>query len=115
MKGRKDMSKKDFDDYYNKICGQFFALNDVFNELSEEVSTGMVEPERLKQLELTIKPIKESYQTLSYIKYLLDKPTRKNKASKYKKMNKKFLEASKEHSSEEVIDRNKQILNTLKQ
>lgn len=108
------MARKHFDEYYNKICGQFFSLNEVFEDLSKEVSQGMVEPERLKQLETTILPIKNSYQTLSYIKYLLDKPTRKEKEPRYKKMNKKLLKISEGHQSSDILNKNENILNELK-
>lgn len=108
------MARKDFDKYYNQVCGQFFALNEVFDELSREVAQGMVEPERQKQLELTIAPIRNSYQTLSYIKYLLDKPTRKEKEPRYKRMNKKLLEISKGKHSSDILSENEKILKDLK-
>lgn len=108
------MSRKHFDDYYNKICSQFFSLNEVFDDLSKEVAEGMVEPERLEQLKVTIQPIKDSYQTLSYIKYLLDKPQRSHKQPRYKNVNKKLLEISEGHQAEDVLKNNKQILDSLK-
>ena len=67
------MARRDFDAYYNKIASQLFELDRVFKDLSQEADAGMVEPERLEQVKKTIEPIKNSYQTLSYIKYLLDK------------------------------------------
>lgn len=108
------MARKHFDDYYNKICSQFFSLNEVFDELSKEVASGMVEPERLTQLEATIAPIKNSYQTLSYIKYLLDQPVRKEKEPRYRKMNKKLLQISEGHQASDVLGKNKKILDDLK-
>ena len=113
MKGI-NMARKDFDKYYNQICIQFFALNAVFEDLSKEVASGMVEPERQKQLEMTIAPIKNSYQTLSYIKYLLDKPTRKEKEPRYKRMNKKLLQISEGQHSSQVLNNNQKILDGLK-
>lgn len=113
MKGN-IMARKDFDKYYNQVCSQFFALNEVFDDLSREVAQGMVEPERQNQLELTIAPIKNSYQTLSYIKYLLDKPTRKEKEPRYKRMNKKLLKISEGHQASDILGTNQKILNDLK-
>jgi hypothetical protein len=108
------MARKDFDDYYNKVCKQFHSLKVVFDDLSKEVAEGMVEPERQKQLEATIEPIKNSYQTLSYIKYLLDKPNRKEKEARYKRMNKKLLEISEGHTQQEVLKQNQYILDNIK-
>lgn len=108
------MARKHFDDYYNKICSQFFSLNEVFDEISKEVASGMVEPERQKQLEATIAPIKNSYQMLSYIKYLLDQPVKKEKEPKYRRMNKKLLQISEGHQASDLINQNKKILDDLK-
>lgn len=108
------MARKHFDEYYESVCKQFFQLNDVFEDLAKEVQAGMVEPERQKELEKTIQPIRNSYQTLSYIKYLLDKPTRKEKEAKFKKLNKKLLEQTKGYQDTDVINANNDILSTLK-
>lgn len=107
------MARKDFDDYYNKITSQFQQLNAVFEDMNREVENGMVEPERIEQLKLTIEPIKTSYHTLTYIKYLLDKPSRKSKHTRYDGQNKKRLELSKGYHSSDYINRNKKILETL--
>jgi len=108
------MARRDFDAYYNKIASQLFELDKVFKELAEEADAGMVEPERLEQVKKTIEPIKNSYQTLCYIKYLLDMPARKNKRSRFSKQNKKLLNDSRGSHSKDVIDRNDQILKGLK-
>ena len=108
------MARRDFDAYYNKIASQLFELDRVFKELAAEADAGMVEPERLEQVKKTIEPIKNSYQTLSYIKYLLDMPARKTKRSRFARQNKKLLNASKGSQSKDVIERNDKILRGLK-
>lgn len=108
------MARKDFDAYYNKIASQLFELDRVFKDLSAEADAGMVEPERLENVKRTIEPIRNSYQTLSYIKYLLDMPANKQKRTRFKGQNKKLLEASKGSQSKDVIERNDQILKELK-
>ena len=107
------MARKHFDEYYNKICKQFFSLNDVLEELSEEVGNNMVEPERLKQLQKTIQPIKDSYMTLNYIKYLLDKPTKKSKHVKYDKEKVKVLKETDSKHSDQVLAKNEEIIKSL--
>lgn len=108
------MARRDFDDYYNKISSQLFELDKVFKDLSAEADAGMVEPERIEQLKVTIEPIRTSYQTLSYIKYLLDKPANKRKHARYKGQNKKLLSASKGFQSADYIAKNEEILRGLK-
>lgn len=107
------MARKDFDNYYQQIYKQFHQLNEVFNDLAKDVAEGMVEPERQKELEKTIEPIKASYQTLSYIKYLLDKPTRKNKHESYDRRSKKLLDISKGNQQKDLVERNAKILDSL--
>ena len=107
------MAKKDFDEYYNKIASQLFELDKVFKDMEQEVNSGMVEPERIEQLKLTIEPIRASYHTLSYVKYLLDKPTRKSKHRRYDESKKKVLNSSRGYQSSDYINRNDKILKEL--
>ena len=44
------MSKRDFDKYYDNISAQYAELQEVLADLSQEVSTDMIEPERIEQL-----------------------------------------------------------------
>lgn len=108
------MARKDFDDYYNKISSQLFELDGVFKDLEREVSSGMVEPERIEQLRITIEPIRNSYHTLSYIKYLLDKPTRKSKHKRYDSQNMKLLKSSAGYHRSDIVGKNDTILKGLK-
>lgn len=108
------MARKDFDKYYNNICNQYNELQEVLKDLSEEVSSGMVEPERIEQLMLTIKPVENNYRTLSYIKYLLDRPTRSAKCAKYNKMSKKLQSISVGHTQGDLEQQNKDIIANLK-
>lgn len=105
--------KKDFDDYYNQICKQYDELQEVLADLSEEVSNGMIEPERIEQLKLTIKPVENSYRTLSYIKYLLDKPKRASKQGRYANRSKKLLQASIGYTQDDVEKENRSIIDNL--
>lgn len=108
------MARKDFDEYYNKICEQYYQLQEVLKDLSEELSNGLVEPERVSQLKQTILPVENNYKTLGYIKYLLDKPTRKSKHKKYQQMNNKLLKECEGKTEEDLVNENNSIINNLK-
>ena len=108
------MSRRDFDTYYNKIYSQLHSLQEAFDDLAKEVAEGMVEPERLEQLKLTIEPIKNSYQSLCYIKYLLDMPKKKTKRKKYPKLNTKLWESSGDKNGDCVVTTNQSIIDSLK-
>ena len=58
-----------------------------------------------------IEPLKNNYMTLSYVKYLLDIPTKRSKKEKYKRQNKKVLANSK--TDIEVRKENNQVIKSL--
>lgn len=103
------MAKKDFDRYYNQVYIQYKELQENLKELSEELEKGMVTPEQVQQLKSTLSPIVTNYQTLSYIKYLLDLPASKSKKNRFKKQT-KLLTVSKDCSGDKLLQQNKLIL-----
>lgn len=106
--------KRDFDEYYNKICEQYFQLQEVLKDISNDISNNIVDPNRIEQVKQTILPVENSYRTLSYIKYLLDKPARKSKLKRYNKKSKKLLDISKGHQSTDIINKNADIISNVK-
>ena len=106
------MSRKDFDKYLSQITQQYLSLNNALKELSEEVDENMATPEKIEQLKLTIQPVKTSFDTLNYIRYLLDKPTRKTKIPRYNKQNSKLLQSCTQ-KSEDVLQKNEDIIKKL--
>ncbi len=108
------MSRKDFDLYFQQISKQYHDLNVALQDMSEEVNNGMLEPERLEGIKATILPVKNSYETLNYIRYLLDKPTRKSKHNRYNGQNKKVLNTCKDKTKELVLQENSRIINSLR-
>lgn len=107
------MSKRDFDEYYNSIFEQYKSLQGSLEEMSKEVSNGMVEPERLDNLRATVAPVVTSYQTLSYIKYLLDKPNKCTKRARYDKQS-VLLKKSEENNGKKILNRNSDIIRDIK-
>lgn len=105
------MARKHFDDYYNTICKQYFDLNEVMKDLSEDVENGMRTPEAVEQLKATIAPVQNNYKTLSYIKYLLDKPTRSRKVKSFNRSSRNLLIISKGRQAKDLIEENLQALN----
>lgn len=109
------MARKDFDAYYLQLYKQYNDLKTNLAEMSQEVNEGMMPPERMEQLKATIQPIKNSFEMLSYVKYLLDKPTRKSKHEGYTKRSKKTLGVCGSNTAKDVIQRNQAVLESLKQ
>ena len=106
------MSVKDVRDYYDKISEDYHELVLTLKELEEEYNNNLVSPEALENLKKQIEPIKTNFRTISYIIYLLNQPTRKNKQSRYKNQNKRLLRDSR--TLEEVRKENKDVLSGIK-
>ena len=105
--------KKDFDEYYYKIVRQYNELQVALQDMSQQASKGMIEPERVEALKATIAPVVTSFQTLSYIKYLLDKPARKTKHKRYNTSN-KLLANSGRMTCDNIVRHNSGIIDNLK-
>lgn len=106
------MAVKDVHDYYNKISSDYHELILTLKDMEEEYKNNLVSPETLKNLEKQIEPIKTNFRTISYIIFLLNKPTKKSKHERYKKQNKKLLEDCR--TLQEVQQENKTVLNNIK-
>ena len=106
------MSKRHFEDYLNKVYNSYLQLEKVYNTYLEECQKDMVEPERLQSLEEMIKPVKDSYNTLRYIKYLLDMPNRESKGARYINQNKRLLNSiDDKYKKEAVLRANEETIN----
>lgn len=108
------MSKKDFDDYYNSICNQREQLIQELEELQRIANERMIEPERLENMKKTFQPILDTYQMVSWVAFLLNKPTRTRKSAKYEKMlEKKTSKLNSAFSKDGLLKRNDNILKNL--
>ena len=106
------MSVKDVKDYYDKVSEDYHQLVVTLRDMEEEYRNNLVSPETLKNLEKQIEPIKTNFRTISYIIFLLNKPTKKSKQERYRKQNKKILENCK--TLDEVKEENKTVLNNIR-
>ena len=109
------MSVKDVKLYYDEVCQQRQEMLNEIHDFEEECQKGLIEPERLDQIKETIQPLLNNYQTLSYIMFLLNKPVKKSKESKYLSQNKKFLkQINKQFTKDGIKTQNQQVLKNLK-
>lgn len=105
------MSKKDVDKYFNKICDDYHELIETLHEMEDAVSKGLLDPDRLEQLKLTIEPMKINWQRISYIMYLLNKPTKKSKYERYANQNKKLIQDN--SSLDDIEKENKNCIQNI--
>lgn len=106
------MAVKDVKEYYEKVSADYHELILTLQDMEEEYKNNLVSPDTLKNLEKQIEPIKTNFRTISYIIFLLNKPTKKSKQERYRKQNKKTLENCK--TLDDVREENKTVLTNIK-
>lgn len=105
------MSVKHVEQYYNEICAQYQEMLQDIKDFEAEAEKGLIEPERIERLKEQIAPVKNNYERWCYMMFLLHQPARKSKVPKYKRGQKKFLQAlSSENSLESVLEENKEAM-----
>ena len=109
------MSKKAVDQYYKEITDQYHEMLNDIKDIEADVLEGMSSPELLETLKKNIAPIKQNWERWTYMMFLLNKPNRKTKESRYKQANKKLLANLDEVKSiESTLNENKQALERIK-
>ena len=109
------MAKKHFDEYFNKIYLQYLQLQRVLEDMTKEVEQNIVSPECIEELKKTIQPVKTAYETLLYVKYLLNMPQRKSKIKKYKKQEYSKMKAKAgDNYGPNVIKNNESTINNIR-
>ena len=105
------MSKKHFEQYLESVYKSYLNMERVYKAYQEECEREMTPPEALQQIEATLKPIKDSYNTLRYVKYLLDMPNKKSKTARYTKSQAALLKSiDDKYKKEAVLQRNAEIV-----
>ena len=107
------MSKKDFDREYKQIESQYLEMLKNLKDMEQELANGLVNPDMFEQMKEIIKPLKTNYEMWNYIKFLLNKPTRKQKEERYRNQNKKLISQMK--TFEQMKEENNQVLNELQE
>ena len=77
------MSKKHFDEYYFQLYSDYVEMINLLKQLEDECATGMVSPDKIENYKNALQPIKDSFLTMQFVKYLLDKPNKKGKIKRY--------------------------------
>lgn len=111
------MAIRQVKDYYNNISKMYFELVDDLKEMQQDFQNGEVTEEELNKLLAPVSGIKENYQRLSYLLYLLYQPQRKKKAAQFDERNKNALDYFKELkiTQEQELKADREALNRFKE
>lgn len=85
------MAMKHLKNYYQQVEKLYLDLASELKELEEDFKKGECTEEELQNLLIPVNNIKENYQRLSYVLFLLYQPKRDEKKPKYDKENKDLV------------------------
>lgn len=108
------MSRKDFDQYYQTVCDQYIQLREELDVFQKMLDERVIEPERLEILKKTFQPILDTYQMVSWVAFLLNKPVNSKKKQKHDRMlKKKISKLMPGFSPDTIVGRNEKILKDI--
>ena len=108
------MAVKDVKAYYNEVANQYHEMTEELKDFTELAQNNMFPPEKLEQVEKIIQPLKNNYEMLSFVIFLLNKPNRKRKIKKYEQCQNGIIKnIEKCHTQAGVLETNREVLNEL--
>jgi len=85
------MAYRHLKDYYEKIQSQYMEMLGDAKDYQQGVDEGSLTPEQAEQAYAMTAKLKENYERITYILYLLEMPNRKSKEKTYERQNRKAL------------------------
>lgn len=79
------MAYKHIKQQYDVIKEQYQDLLSELTELTKEAEEGLIDPDVLEEVKKLLEPLKINYERWTYIMFLLHKPNRDKKSSKYER------------------------------
>lgn len=111
------MAKSDVREYLYTMLQQYLEMKNDLKEFDQAFKDGYITEDKLEEIKMDVARLRENYDRLVYICYLLDLPNRSKKKEKFKAANKDIEDYMTDINASEaaVIEENKCILNIIKQ
>ena len=112
------MARRHLVQYFVELESNYAQMLEDVNELEKSYKSGNMDYERYAQLRdvLTpkIEPLKEEYERLSYVMFLLNIPNRVKKEDRYKKEYSTYFAYLDKFSKEKIVDESSDFLAKFK-
>ncbi len=108
------MAKRHVIQYYLELENEYIEMQDTLKELQTLAQEGKVEESSYLSMLEDVNLIKNNYERVSYIMFLLNKPNRREKESKELEVNKQWYSYLKGASKEAILDETKDALAEFK-
>ena len=107
------MAKRHIIQYFLEIENQYFEMLESLKELKELYTEHKISDEAYSQVSQDVTTLKQNYERIAYILFLLGKPNRKNKQEDI--ISQSWYKALKFASKEAIVDENNDVLKHIKQ
>ena len=87
------MAKKDVEKYYWSMQEQYLSMTKMLTEVQKAINEGFLPEERLAEVKRNIATLRNNYERLGYIMFLLNKPNRNSKKHKEEFQNRKYYKS----------------------
>ena len=108
------MARKDVILYYLQVQNQYFEMVANVKDVEEAIKSGILEQSRADEMTKEIETIKNNYERLSYIMFLMNKPNKTQKQFNEERQNKEWYEYLSGSSKEAIINENNDALADFK-
>lgn len=93
------MAIKDVKECYYQMQAQYLEMKEDLADFEKALQDGFITEDRLEAAKADVAAVKNNYDRLSYIMYLLEMPNRPKKKVEYTKANKKIVRYFKEQNA----------------
>lgn len=104
------MAKKDVNRFYLEQQQVYLEMLEDLKDVEKAYENGSLEEEMFFKMKADVDKLKDNYDRLSFIMFLLNEPQRKEKKEAYLKKNQKYYDYLKCASKESIIDESKDAL-----
>ena len=109
------MARRHVIKYYKEVQDQYIEMLHQANEFEKALKDEFITQEQITQYKEIVAKLKENYERLSYIMFLLNMPNKKSKEAHYKKQNKNIVNYLNNSSEEFVLKEDEDVLLKLRQ
>ena len=104
------MAKKHVMNYYYTVQNQYLKMKNMLDLFEKQVKEGKGSLETLDAVKETTGRLKENFDRIAYIMYLLNTPAKKKKSSRYDKQNKELKDYLETSDLNHIKDENENVL-----
>ena len=104
------MAKKHVMNYYYTVQNQYLKMKNMLDLFEKQVKEGKGSLETLDAVKETTGRLKENFDRIAYIMYLLNTPAKKKKSNRYDKQNKGLKDYLETSDLNHIKDENENVL-----